>query len=193
MILEKRNEAVEKLILKIVNKTDEFAVAVPDAVRKDPPELDCKTVSIVLEDGSEILVLAETNPRKSASVLMDAPNLHSLCTSAQKYKVAVKSPKKRRRSKTIDLDQNWITKNSSRGTISAMCQYSDGHKLRKVVKIEDGAEWTQESVNAAFAEMESFMKKHHCVESGGQLVNAFDHGLGIFAEQGIGDTESEQS
>ena len=42
MILEKRNEAVEKLILKIVNKTDEFAVAVPDAVRKDPPELDCK-------------------------------------------------------------------------------------------------------------------------------------------------------
>jgi hypothetical protein len=199
-LAKKRNYAVDELLLAKIREVDEFAMAVPFSARKNPPEINQKSIILAVGDDSSIEVLIELIPAKKVSVLLTAPNLHALSEYAKDYAAQAASPRKRARFKApiVCCGQAFVKKNVGRKTVSAICRDSAGTAVRKILKVN--GRWTQDSVDVVVDELTEYLRHAHHVEVNGEMVLASVHHLEMFAVDDIdarscesADAEREES
>jgi hypothetical protein len=191
-LAKKRNDAVDELLLAKIREVDEFAMALPSSARKNPPELNQKSIILAVGDDSSIEVLIELVRHVKVSVLLTAPNLHALSEYAKDYAAHSPSPRKRARPKApiVRCGQAFFKKNVSRKTVSAICRDSAGTAVRKILKVN--GRWTQDSVDVVVDELTEYLRHVHHVEVDGEFVLASIHRLEMFADDDIDATSCER-
>ena len=174
-----RNAEVDKLILARIREDDAFAIAVPAAVRRNPPDLGVTTFPLTLDGCGQIELVLEMNPRKKVMMHLSKDNLMVLNAYAKCYMCDYS--RKRKRAPSVVVDHKFVTKNLFRKTVSADCRYSHGETVGHVIRVR--GEWNQESVDIAVEELIDHLKNNHYAEDAmGDMVLASDYKLDIFAD-----------
>ena len=93
--------------------------------------------------------------------------------------------RKRKRAPIVNVVQNFIKRNTTIKTVSAIFCYENGMKAREVVKVS--GEWTQDSVDDAVEAIVGHLQREHFAQLDGEWVLAYKHCPDMFA---IGESES---